>query len=83
MRAYVPAFPIAPAQYDAANEAQLRRELERVLRDMQQARPEDFVTVSTAAPSGSPPAGVGSTWYRTGGTPELHVWDGANWQQIV
>lgn len=64
MRAYVPAFPIAPAQYHAGDEAQFRRELERVLRDMQQARPEDFVTISTSTPSGTPPLGVGSIWVR-------------------
>jgi len=64
MRAYVPSLPIAPHQYSAENEAQFRREVERVLRDMQQARPEDFVTISTSTPSGTPPQGPGSLWIR-------------------
>lgn len=64
MRAYVPNLPIAPPRYSAENEAQFRRELERVLRDMQQARPEDFVTISTDDPTGVPPQGPGSLWVK-------------------
>lgn len=70
MRTYVPNLPVAPRAYSQEDEAQFRLELERVLRNMQQARPEDFVTISNDAPSGTPPQGPGSLWVGTLGSGE-------------
>lgn len=64
MRTYVPDFPVPAEGYSRDNEAAFRAELARILQDMQQARPEDFVTISTSVPSGTPPQGVGSLWIR-------------------
>ena len=70
MRTHVPSLPIATQHYSAENEGQFRLELERTLQSLQQARPEDFVTVSNSTPSGEPPQGIGSLWVGTLGAGE-------------
>ncbi len=76
-------LPTTPSRYDPRNEAAFRRAVTQMFQDALYINPQEWVTVSADAPTGTPRHGKGSWWARTGGTPELHVWDGDSWEQIV